>query len=439
MGAGIRRGSGGVIIKYRNYVSLAMATALAQGFLFLVSPVVTRMYSPEHFGGFGLLLGVGAVIASVGTGRLEHAIPVSRSVVQALRIFMLGVALMVALALIATLVIAGLRFSQLLTGTAWARLPLRFIPLLAISLAMFQLSSALLLRQKSYARVGINKVLQGLATGLLQLAFGFAGIVSLGLILAQALGYLAGCAAGLRRLIPRLIVIATRHGFALVATLRAYRRFPLVLAPAALLNQASQQFPILAIGYIYGLHEAGLYALALRVCGAPLALIGQAVAQVYAGEFRILSGKASGAVARHYRTLLASLLVIGVLVVSGLVTALKLGDQIVFGRAWSRLGDTALALTLMLVFDFATTPISMTLGYLEKQSYQLYWDICRLGAVVLVFVVTFLAALRFEQALILLSVAWAASLAVHTYITYQACREHAERRVKFAATLDQNS
>ena len=392
------------------------------------------MYSPEHFGGFGLLLGVGAMIASIGTGRLEHAIPVTKSLTQALRVFVLGVLAILIVAAIASLVIGGIRYFGFLRDTVWVGLPMLGIPFVAISLALFQLTSALLLRQKSYARVGVNKVSQGLSTGALQVGFGFLGITSLGLILAQALGYLAGSLAGMGRLIPRIIVIGTRRGLEVVATFRIFRAFPLVLAPAALFNQASQQLPVLAIGYIYGLHEAGLYALALRVCGAPLGLIGQAVAQVYASEFRIVLGRASGAIAQHYRTLLISLFFIGALVVGGLIVVLKVGDQFIFGRAWSRLGDVALALMLMLVVDFATNPISMTLGYLQRQSYQLYWDVFRLVVVAVVFVVAFFASLRFGQALFLLSLAWAGSLAVHVVITYQACREHAERSGGLAAT-----
>jgi len=410
---------------FKPYVSLAGATALAQGFVLLVSPLVTRLYTPSAFGAFGLLLGVGAVVGSVGTGRLEHAIPVARATADAVRIFVLGALLVVCVASVTTLVLLLLQTSGLLDGTAWSGLPLASIPLLAISLAFFQLTGAVLLRQKSYRRVAVNKALQGICTGTMQIVLGLLGFLSLGLVVAQTVGYLAGCIGGVGRLCRRVRALVTRSHVGLRETFRAFRKFPLVLAPAALFNQASQQAPLLAIGSIFGLKEAGLYALTQRVCGAPLALIGQAVSQVYASEFRQVHGGGGDAVARHYRALLMRLTLIGTPVVCVLVAVLGFGDEFLFGRAWTDLGKVALYLVAMLISDFATTPISMTLSYLGEQRLQLLWDIGRLVAVILVFGVVIYGSLAFEQALLLLSVVWSASLMIHAFITYRACQRHA--------------
>ena len=410
---------------FKPYLSLAGATALAQGFVFLVAPLVTRLYSPSAFGAFGLLLGVGAVVGSVGTGRLEHAIPVARSTADAVRVFVLGSLLVVGVASVTMLVLVVLQRSGLLKGTAWAGLALTSIPSLAISLALFQLTGAVLLRQKSYRRVAVNKTLQGITTGTMQILLGLLGFLSLGLVLAQTLGYLAGCLGGVRRLSGRVWALGTQHRFRLRETFRDFRKFPLVLAPAALFNQASQQAPLLAIGSIFGLQEAGLYALTQRVCGAPLALIGQAVSQVYASEFRNVHRGGGAAVARHYRALLVRLTLVGTLVVSALVAVLSFGDEFLFGSEWANLGKVALYLVAMLISDFATTPISMTLGYLGEQRLQLLWDIGRLIAIVLVFGMVVHESLGFEQALLLLSVVWASSLMIHAFITYRACQRHA--------------
>lgn len=410
---------------FKPYVSLAGATALAQGVVFLVAPLVTRLYSPSDFGAFGLLLGVGAVVGSVGTGRLEHAIPVAHSTADAVRVFVLGALLVACIASVTTLVLVVLQASGFLEGTAWARLALWSIPSLAVSLALFQMTAAVLLSQKSYRRVSINKMLQGITTATMQIVLGLLGFLSLGLVLAQTLGYLAGCLGGVGRLSGRVWALGTRGRLRLRQTFWSFRKFPLVLAPAALFNQASQQAPLLAIGSIFGLQEAGLYALTQRVCGAPLALIGQAVSQVYASEFRQVRRDGGAAVARRYRTLLVRLTLVGALVVSALVAVLYFGDKFLFGREWANLGKVALYLVAMLISDFATTPISMTLGYLGEQRLQLLWDIGRLIAIALVFGLVVHESLAFEPALLLLSVVWAASLMIHAFITYRACQRHA--------------
>lgn len=411
-------------INYKNYLTLAGAAGLAQGFALLISPVVTRIYSPESFGGFGLLLACSVVIGAVGTGRLEHAIPVAMSHVQGIRVFALGALSITTVAALCAAVLVSLVCSGALTDTLWAGLPLLAVPLMAAALGLFQLTNAMLLRQKFYNSVSANKILQGFCTGSLQIVLGLLSSGPLGLVLAQAIGYLSGCLAGLRRLIQRLTVMHARQGFAVQDTFRRFRSFPFVLAPAALFNQLSQHVPVLAIGYIYGLHEAGMYALVLRVCSAPSSLIGQAVGQVYAGDIREVLHRSNGNIAKHYSTLLTRMFAIGIPVVCGMVLVMMLGDEILFGHQWTGLGEVTFCLLAKLLVDFASAPVAMTLGYLEKQRLQLYWDVGRLSAVILVFVFVSQADLAFLHTLILLSFVWAAGQLVHVYVTYRACQAH---------------
>lgn len=406
---------------YSSYLTLASSAALAQGLLLAISPLITRLYGPEDVGGFGVILGLGALVGSVGTGRLEHAIPVARRGVDAIRIALLG-AVLVALTSILSVALIGLVSAWgLVKDPDWQKFPLMAIPVIASSLAFFQLVNALLLRQHAYRSVGMNKIYQGGVTGLLQLLLGWAALGSSGLIWAQALGYLAGGWSGLHRSLFRWGRAIRRQGLCLRDTFSRYRRFPLVLAPAALFNLASQHFPVLALGYIYGLYEAGLYALVMRVCGAPLGLLGQAVSQVYASEFRTFLDSRNELLARKYVAMLARLLGIGVIVVGALVLVMNLWGTWLFGAKWANIGTVTSLLSMMLIMDFATTPISMTLGYLGNGRTQLAWDVGRLVAVTCVVVAVRHLSLRFGQFLVLFAVVWSLSLLIHAWLTYRAC------------------
>lgn len=177
---------------------------------------------------------------------------------------------------------------------------------------------------------------------------------------------------------------------------------------------------MVALGYIYGLYEAGLYALVMRVCGAPLGLLGQAVAQVYASEFRNHLSNGQAAAARKYVAMLLRLLVIGVVVVGLLVLVMNLWGTWLFGARWANIGAVSLLVSLMLVTDFATTPVSMTLGYLGREGTQLAWDIGRLVAIVCVFAAAAYFSLRFGQLLLLFACVWSLSLLIHAWLTYRA-------------------
>ncbi|GMV55102.1 MAG: hypothetical protein AMXMBFR6_09070 [Betaproteobacteria bacterium] len=408
--------------KYSSYLTLASSAALAQGLLLAISPLITRLYGPEDVGGFGVILGLGALVGSVGTGRLEHAIPVARRGIDAIRIALLGAVLVALTSTLSIALISLVSAWGLVEDPDWQKFPLMAIPVIASSLAFFQLVNALLLRQHAYRSVGMNKIYQGGVTGLLQLLLGWAALGSSGLIWAQALGYLAGGWSGLHRSLFRWGRAIRRQGLCLRDTFSRYRRFPLVLAPAALFNLASQHFPVLALGYIYGLYEAGLYALVMRVCGAPLGLLGQAVSQVYASEFRTFLGGRDELLAQKYVAMLARLLGLGVIVVGALVLVMNLWGTWLFGARWANIGTVTSLLSMMLVMDFATTPVSMTLGYLGNGRTQLAWDVGRLVAVTCVVVAVRHLSLRFGQFLVLLAVVWSLSLLIHAWLTYRACR-----------------
>jgi O-antigen/teichoic acid export membrane protein len=406
---------------YKSYLTLAAATAIVQGILFLISPLLTRLFTPEDFGGYGMILGVGSLLATVGTARLEHAIPIARGMAESIRLAILGLMFAFVTALVALLIITIGAFVDLWTGSSWAGLPLLLVPVLVVAIATFMIINALLLKCKDYKSVAQNKVIQGLSTGAFQLGLGLLGGGSLGLIAAQTLGYIAGFAKGLQRLTPRLILQVRRRSGHLAITLSAYRRYPLLMTPAALFNQATQQLPLLAIGYLYGLQEAGLYALVMRICGSPLNLIGQTVSQVYAAEFISHATAGSIHLVRHYIKLMAIMTLIGIPVVVFFVVGLKMGDQFLFGQDWGRLGDVALYLAVMIVIDFATTPVATTLGYLGRQHEQLLWDVGRLSGVITVFLYAYFTSMSYERLLLTHACVWCLFLLIHVGITCQAC------------------
>lgn len=405
-----------------SYMFLTISSGIAQGFLLLISPVITRLYGPQEVGAFAVILGFGALVGSVGTGRLEHAIPIARGPIEAIRIAFLGGVLVTITSLIALVAVNVLPPSVMPGSSSWKDLPFLAVPIIAISFAFSQLINALLLRQRAIRSVGKNKILQGVVSGLGQLAFGLAQYNASGMIWAQALGYTTGAMNGLQRLSLRGGMVIWRRGARLKETFLEYRRFPLTLAPAALCNLAAQQVPVLALSSIYGLYEAGLYALIMRACGGPLGMLGQAVAQVYASEFRTFRDKPEGALAKEYLTMLFRLFIVGVLAVGFLVFVMNEWGTVIFGKRWENIGIVSTLLSLMLLSDFVTTPVSMTLSYLGRTRIQLIWDAGRLLALLAATAITYWLSLRFGQFMVVLAAVWSFSLFIHALLTWQACR-----------------
>ena len=58
----------------RNVITLMTGTGLAQAIPIAISPILTRLYSPEDFGTFGLYMAIVTIASVLVTGRYELAI-----------------------------------------------------------------------------------------------------------------------------------------------------------------------------------------------------------------------------------------------------------------------------------------------------------------------------------------------------------------------------
>jgi O-antigen/teichoic acid export membrane protein len=58
----------------KNVLTLMTGTTIAQAIPIAISPILTRIYTPEDFGVFALYMSLASIISVVATGRYELAI-----------------------------------------------------------------------------------------------------------------------------------------------------------------------------------------------------------------------------------------------------------------------------------------------------------------------------------------------------------------------------
>ena len=74
----------------RNVLILMTGTTVAQSIPILISPILTRLYSPEDFGLFALFLGIVSILGSIANGRYEIAIMLPKKDEDAINISVLS-------------------------------------------------------------------------------------------------------------------------------------------------------------------------------------------------------------------------------------------------------------------------------------------------------------------------------------------------------------
>ena len=74
----------------RNVLTLMTGTTIAQAIPIVISPILTRIYTPEDFGLFALFIAITSVFGSIATGRYELAIMLPNKDENAINILALG-------------------------------------------------------------------------------------------------------------------------------------------------------------------------------------------------------------------------------------------------------------------------------------------------------------------------------------------------------------
>ena len=175
-------------------------------------------------------------------------------------------------------------------------------------------------------------------------------------------------------------------------------------APAALLNAAALNVPPFVIIYAFGMHEAGLFALAQRAMGVPMAFLGTAIANVYLSEIPRVAETSTSQVIVFYKRALRNLTLPGLPIVVGAGLALFYTVDYLFGADWSEASVLMLLLIPLFFGQFVVSPLSQTLNVIERQDIQLKWDFLRLCVPNLGFVIAALAGLTFVEAILWFSV-----------------------------------
>jgi len=161
-----------------------------------------------------------------------------------------------------------------------------------------------------------------------------------------------------------------------------YRDFPRWSTPGVLMNSAGLQAPALLLASFWGLEVAGVFALGQRVIAMPMALVGQAAAQVHLGQAGRLARENPRALERQFARATWQLVGLGALPIAALALVGPWAFGLVFGAQWTEAGVYVRIFAIAFALQFVVAPLSSTLNVLERQRWQVAWDFGRLVAVV---------------------------------------------------------
>ena len=368
----------------QHVLTLASGTLAAQFVTVAAAPLLARSYSPEAFGIFGALIGLGAVLGGVSGLKYELAIVLEREEASASDALRLTLSIAAAFAVVFLLAAA-------LVGSLSNSLPDH--NLLLLLLPVFVLFSGWSMALGFWATRHEYWAVQ--AQGVLARNLGTAGCqLGLSLLTTGPLGLVAGRVVGELLMLVRLwhdvrsrgaagdsrapLHLTEASGSRLRTLAAKHRELPLYQAPRAFLRSATVHLPALLLVAFASPVVAGLYWFASRLLRMLVEMLGNAVRRVF---FK-------GAVAIHQegngtRPFLIRVTVL--LGIAGLAPMLGLAAEgpalfaFAFGEEWRMAGAYARWLALWSWLELIAAPAGMLVSVHSIQRPFLWADLIALS------------------------------------------------------------
>jgi O-antigen/teichoic acid export membrane protein len=361
-------------------------SAGGQAVSLLLSPLLTRLYSPQEFGILSVYSAVTAILVVIASMRYELALPLVHDDEDAVNLMMVCL-----LTLVGTTVAVGL--VSFLAPDSWIE---RFWPipldathsmiyrtLLVVGYAClggYFVALYVATRANAYKAIARTRLAQGVVGPTSQIGLALLGAGAPGLLIGSILGQSAGTfglfgkvAAGKRELLravswPRMKAQAKR-----------FRQFPLVGSWAALIDAVgSSQLLYLLITTTYSARIAGFIFLAERVVSRPLSIIGTSILQVFVGEAGKTITSDPALLKRRFYQLVSRQFVMatGWIILANLVAILLF--PVMFGEEWRDGVPYLQAISIAYLAQAVVLPVFHTLQLLERQRMAAAWQIGRL-------------------------------------------------------------
>lgn len=361
----------------RNVTLLVGGTALGQLIVLAVSPLLTRLYSPEDFGYLATYSSILGTILVIGSLRYQLAIPLPEKDEDAFALLLISFMVLISVSAVASLILYSgkellftLLNSQPLQNFWW------LLPLGLLGAGSYQALSYWSIRKNIYRNLSITKLTQAVGLVVTQVGFGFLNSGVLGLVAGDIIGRTAG-SGNLARLTFKAGIWQKISLQRIRQNAWRYRHFPLLTSGSALLNSAGLQLPSLIVLTLYGPQVAGWFTLSQRVLGIPTTILATSVSQVYVGKAAQLARTAPKELSSLFKQTISRLFLIALLPAFTLFILAPQFFTFIFSQEWFQTGQYTQILIPMFLAQFTISPLSQTLIILERQGLQLFWDVGR--------------------------------------------------------------
>lgn len=362
-----------------NVLTLMLGTTIAQAIPIAISPILTRIYTPNDFGVFAVYTGIVGLLSAAATARYELAVmlPEKDADADALVILSVFIAAILGLATLLTAFMFNEPIAQILGNPQLAPW-LYAIPLSLFLTGAYNALNYWLNRHKRYAIMSRNRVMQNGITGGANIGLGWAHWGAAGLIIGNLCGQaLTTAMLGKQFFDNRVSSPESKKALqeSKVLAIR-YKNHPIHLLPAQWIGAAALQIPVFVISSAFGSAVTGFYSLAARMISMPSLLIANAIGDVYRQQASVAYRENGQFKSLFFKTVTKSfqIAIVPFLAIFFLAPGLF---AFVLGEPWRGAGEYARILVVASFFQFLFTPIDKGALIVGATRYIFFWHLAR--------------------------------------------------------------
>ncbi len=364
---------------------MLLGTTAGQACSVLLSPILTRLFTPDQFGYLSVYNAVLMILGVVASLGLDLAIPICIAETECANLLTLcGVALAgtttacgLLMWLIPARTLTLLGVGQLASGRY-------LLPLGLAWLGSYYIMVAVATRAGAFREIARTRISQGVGGPVSQILLGLLNAGTPGLVI----GYIIGQASGTLLLLSRQVL--AKRGWlrqvswaGMLAAARRYVGFPLYASWARLLDMTGGGMILyLLFSACYSAEVAGFMYLCERVIMRPLIMVSTSLLQVFTGEAGRAVSQDPTQLHRRFHQVVPRQFV---LATSWILLANLLAGwafPLLFGNSWAAAVPYLRALSVYYLLQAILHPVSTTLQMLERQVTAVAWQIARVVLVV---------------------------------------------------------
>lgn len=355
----------------KNTLKLSMSNVIMYLLPLIVTPILSRLYTQEQYGEWGVFSSTFLIINSILFLSYENTIVKSRED----EVSGLCLACSMVACTVIMLTVCVFFAGRFIGAEFFCDFPSLGILVALLFVSLFnQLLYNLSNRYEQYMLMSVTNVVQGIGQAISRLALSFVKSINgliVGNVIAQILSVLS-YVYGLRKRLPA--IFHKKPGLHEVRSLLVkYKNFPLYDAPGLVLESSIFNLALIILSLYFTKDIIGCYSIIFQFLVLPVSLVGSAMSKVYYREISVTnSTQEISSITKKVSKMTYGLSLLP-------ITFIALGGDklitIFLGNKWAVAGNIALCMSIMSVPIILAESLLPLFRRLDKQRTRLSYDV----------------------------------------------------------------